>query len=78
MGPGCRLEKRTRESTPCSLIRDSNAVDTLGSTTRQRTSSFRNQNQRTHEHMQRNIPTAYEMEQFFAYAEKQQQTIFLD
>lgn len=28
--------------------------------------------------MQRNIPTAYEMEEFFAYAEKQQQAIFMD
>lgn len=67
-----RQERSTRESTPCSLIRDSNAIHTPGSTTRQRT------HQRIHEHIQRNIPTAYEMEEFFAYAEKQQQTIFMD
>lgn len=67
-----REERSTRESTPCSLIRDSNAIHTPGSTTRQRT------HQRIHEHIQTNIPTAYEMEEFFSYAEKQQQTIFMD
>ncbi|RDX83750.1 Cyclin-dependent kinase inhibitor 3, partial [Mucuna pruriens] len=67
-----REERSTRESTPCSLIRDSNAIHTPGSTTRQRT------HRTIHEHIQRNIPTTYEMEEFFAYAEKQQQTIFMD
>ncbi|TKY66108.1 Cyclin-dependent kinase inhibitor 3 [Spatholobus suberectus] len=67
-----REERSTRESTPCSLIRDSNAIHTPGSTTRQRRHHI------IHEHIQRNIPTAYEMEEFFAYAEKQQQTIFMD
>lgn len=28
--------------------------------------------------MQRNIPTAYEMDEFFAFAEKQQQAIFME
>ncbi|KAJ1429365.1 Cyclin-dependent kinase inhibitor [Sesbania bispinosa] len=65
-------DRSTRESTPCSLIRDSSAIHTPGSTTRQRTHRM------IHEHMQRNIPAAYEMEEFFAYAEKQQQTIFMD
>ncbi|KAL2336854.1 hypothetical protein Fmac_011300 [Flemingia macrophylla] len=67
-----REERSTRESTPCSLIRDSNAIHTPGSTTRQRTRQI------IHERGQRNIPTAYEMEEFFAYAEKQQQTLFMD
>ncbi|KAK7395374.1 hypothetical protein VNO78_15926 [Psophocarpus tetragonolobus] len=67
-----RTDRNTRESTPCSLIRDSNAIHTPGSTTRQRP------RQRIHEHIQRNIPTAYEMEEFFSYAEKQQQTRFMD
>lgn len=67
-----REERSTRESTPCSFIRDSNAIHTPGSTTRPRTRQI------IHEHIQRNIPTAYEMEEFFAYAEKQQQTIFMD
>ncbi|XP_061367048.1 cyclin-dependent kinase inhibitor 4-like [Gastrolobium bilobum] len=65
-------DRSTRESTPCSLIRDSNAIHTPGSTTRQRT------HQIIHQHMQRNIPTAYEVEEFFSYAEKQQRTIFMD
>lgn len=68
----CFNNRSTREGTPCSLIRDSNAIHTPGSTTRPRTRQI------IHEHVQRNIPTAYEMEEFFAYAEKQQQTIFMD
>jgi hypothetical protein len=28
--------------------------------------------------MQRNIPTAYEMDEFFALAEKQQQALFME
>ncbi|KAK7292959.1 hypothetical protein RJT34_15817 [Clitoria ternatea] len=68
-----RQDRSTRESTPCSLIRDSNAIHTPGSTTRQRTHKMIHE-----QYMQRNIPTAYEVEEFFAYAEKQQQTIFMD
>lgn len=68
-------DRSTRESTPCSLIRDSNAVSTPGSTTRQRAPSITNQI--ICEHIQRNIPTAYEMDEFFAFAEKQQQIIFM-
>ncbi|CAL5192012.1 unnamed protein product [Lathyrus oleraceus] len=66
------LDRSTRESTPCSLIRDSSAIHTPGSTTRQRTHRI------IREHMQRNIPTAYEMDEFFAFAEKQQQAIFME
>ncbi|MED6219815.1 hypothetical protein PIB30_039199 [Stylosanthes scabra] len=70
-------DRSTRESTPCSLIRDSNAIDTPGSTTRQRTSSTFT-NPMILEHIQRNILTTYEMEEFFACAEQQQQKIFMD
>ncbi|KAL1368256.1 hypothetical protein HN51_022399 [Arachis hypogaea] len=70
-------DRSTRESTPCSLIRDSNAIETPGSTTRQRTSSTFT-SPMILEHIQRNIPTTYEMEEFFACAEKQQQKIFMD
>ncbi|KAL9315477.1 hypothetical protein ACSQ67_016478 [Phaseolus vulgaris] len=62
----------TRESTPCSLIRDPNAIHTPGSTTRQRTLQIK------HEHIQRNIPPAHELEEFFSYAEKQQQKMFME
>jgi len=64
--------RSTRESTPCSLIRDSSVIHTPGSTTRQRT------NRIIQEHIQRNIPTAYEMDEFFALAEKQQQALFTE
>ncbi|TKY68599.1 Cyclin-dependent kinase inhibitor 3 [Spatholobus suberectus] len=64
MGPGCRLEISTRESTRYSLIRDSNAGDAPGLTTKQRMSTFTNQNQRIYDHIQINIPTTYEMEQY--------------
>jgi len=66
------LNRSTRESTPCSLIRDPNAIHTPGSTTRQRTL------QTKHERIQRNIPPAHELDEFFAYAEKQQQKMFMD
>ncbi|XP_004492301.1 cyclin-dependent kinase inhibitor 4 [Cicer arietinum] len=65
-------DRSTRESTPCSLIRDSSVIHTPGSTTRQRTRRI------IHEHPQRNIPTSLEMDEFFALAEKQQQAIFMD
>ncbi|ESW12590.1 hypothetical protein PHAVU_008G125600 [Phaseolus vulgaris] len=67
-----RDERSTRESTPCSLIRDPNAIHTPGSTTRQRTLQIK------HEHIQRNIPPAHELEEFFSYAEKQQQKMFME
>ncbi|KAI9115976.1 hypothetical protein K1719_012906 [Acacia pycnantha] len=69
-------DRSTRESTPCSLVRESNAIGTPGSTTRQRASSITNQI--ICQRIQRNIPTSYEMDEFFAYAEKQQQVIFMD
>ncbi|XP_057437052.1 cyclin-dependent kinase inhibitor 5-like [Lotus japonicus] len=65
-------DRSTRESTPCSLIRSSSGTHTPGSTTRQRT------NQIVHQQIQRNIPTAREMDEFFAEAEKQQQKDFMD
>lgn len=70
------LNRSTRESTPSSLIRDSNGISTPGSTTRQRTSSITDQIIR--QHIQRNIPTAFEMDEFFACAEKQQQVLFME
>ncbi|PNX92627.1 cyclin-dependent kinase inhibitor 3-like protein [Trifolium pratense] len=65
-------DRSTRESTPCSLIRDSSVIHTPGSTTRQRTQRV------IHENMQRNIPTSTEMDEFFALAEKQQQANFME
>ncbi|KAE9618023.1 hypothetical protein Lal_00037847 [Lupinus albus] len=65
-------DRSTRESTPCSLVRDSNVITTPGSTTRQRTHRV------NHENVHRIIPTAHEIEEFFAYAERQQQAIFME
>jgi NAD(P)H-dependent FMN reductase len=66
------INRSTRESTPCSLIRDSSVIHTPGSTTRQRT------NRVIHENVQRNIPTSSEMDEFFDLAEKKQQAIFME
>ncbi|CAA2975756.1 Hypothetical predicted protein [Olea europaea subsp. europaea] len=68
-------ERTTRESTPCNLIRDPNSIQTPGSSNRPTTpnaASSRAQNP-----MLRHIPTAGEMDEFFAGEEKQQQTQFI-
>ncbi|XP_031285559.1 cyclin-dependent kinase inhibitor 3 [Pistacia vera] len=67
-------DRSSRESTPCSLIRGSDAIRTPISTTRQIRSTYRGgQND-----MQRIIPTPRELEEFFAYAEQQQQRFFME
>ncbi|OVA11308.1 Cyclin-dependent kinase inhibitor [Macleaya cordata] len=69
-------DRSTRESTPCSLIRDSDTVGTPGSTTRPTNSAATNR--RIQNTSRRNIPTTHEMEEFFAGAEQQQQRIFTE
>ncbi|CAA6666473.1 unnamed protein product [Spirodela intermedia] len=66
--------KNVRETTPCSLIKDSDVAGTPGSTTRRRTASGR----RTQPAALRSIPTSEEMEEFFAGAEQVQQRIFTE
>ncbi|KAJ8774143.1 hypothetical protein K2173_009574 [Erythroxylum novogranatense] len=69
-------ERSTRESTPCSLIRDSETIRTPGSTTRPSSSTDANgriQNS-AHEH----IPTAHEMNDFFSGAEEEQRKQFIE
>ena len=67
-----RNRSSSRESTPCSLIRDADSIGiTPGSTTR-RTSI------ETNHRRVRNIPTTQEMEEFFARAEQEHQRIFID
>ncbi|XP_028780974.1 cyclin-dependent kinase inhibitor 3 isoform X2 [Neltuma alba] len=61
-------DRSTGDSPPCSLTWDSNTMSTPASTTKQIAC----------EHVPRNIPTAYEMEEFFAFAEKQQHRIFME
>ncbi|KAH7573053.1 hypothetical protein JRO89_XS03G0058200 [Xanthoceras sorbifolium] len=67
--------RSTRESTPCSLIRDPDAIRTPGSTTRP-TSSIENRGGQNS--TQRPIPTATEMDEFFAGAEEDQQKLFVE
>ncbi|XP_050204304.1 cyclin-dependent kinase inhibitor 3-like [Mercurialis annua] len=69
-------ERRTRESTPCDLIKDPDTVATPTSMTRQASST--ETNRRVSNNMQRNIPTAHEMDEFFACAEQRHQNLFIE
>ncbi|KAM1007271.1 hypothetical protein COP2_003993 [Malus domestica] len=69
-------DRSTRETTPCSFIRESDTIGTPGSTTR-RTSSI-STHRRVRNNVQRNIPTTLEMEEFFARHEEEQQKIFIE
>ncbi|KAL9318013.1 hypothetical protein ACSQ67_014530 [Phaseolus vulgaris] len=66
----------TRESTPCSLIRDPDTVRTPGSTTRPTCST--ETNRRTEHAARRQIPTSREMDEFFAEVEEAQQRKFIE
>ncbi|XP_019465095.1 PREDICTED: cyclin-dependent kinase inhibitor 3-like isoform X2 [Lupinus angustifolius] len=68
---GEAIDRSTRESTPCSLIMDSNSITIPGSSTRQST------HQINHENVQRIFPTSHEMDEFFVHAERQQQAMFM-
>ncbi|XP_030922763.1 cyclin-dependent kinase inhibitor 4-like [Quercus lobata] len=69
-------ERSTRESTPCSLIRDPDNIRTPGSTTRPTCST--ETNRRTQNATQRHIPTSHEIDEFFAGAEEEQQRQFVE
>ncbi|XAR58720.1 hypothetical protein NMG60_11014219 [Bertholletia excelsa] len=69
-------DRSTRESTPCSLIRQSEDVGTPCSTTRQTTPLAADR--RARNGTRRSIPTAHEMEDFFARAEQEEQRLFLE
>lgn len=69
-------ERSTRESTPCSLIRDPEVVRTPSSTTRPTT--LTETNRRIHNVNGRHIPTTHEMDEFFAGAEEDQQRNFIE
>ncbi|XP_055813395.1 cyclin-dependent kinase inhibitor 4-like [Solanum dulcamara] len=68
-------ERTTRESTPCSLIRDPNNIQTPGSSTRPNNASEANDGEPNSPQLI--IPTAHEMKGFFA-AEKKQQREFIE
>ncbi|CAN6580104.1 hypothetical protein ACFX13_032247 [Malus domestica] len=69
-------ERTTRESTPCSLIRDPDIIRTPGSTTRPTSSA--EANRRIQNSSQRHIPTAHDMNEFFAGAEEEMQKKFIE
>nr|GMD68430.1 cyclin-dependent kinase inhibitor 5-like [Ipomoea batatas]GMD79697.1 cyclin-dependent kinase inhibitor 5-like [Ipomoea batatas] len=73
---GIWLSLPDRESTPCSLIRDSDAVQTPGSSTRP--ASAREANSRMHNSLRRHIPTTHEINEFFAGAEEEQHRKFIE
>ncbi|KAL5996974.1 hypothetical protein ACLOJK_007900 [Asimina triloba] len=63
-----------RETTPSSLVRDPETQHTPTSTSRPTNSTASNRRIRRH----RNIPTAREIEEFFACAEQEQQRLFTE
>ncbi|KAH0733892.1 hypothetical protein KY285_009599 [Solanum tuberosum] len=69
-------ERTTRESTPCNLIRDPDNIPTPGSSTRPNNASEANGREPTS--AQRIIPTAHEMNDFFAGTEEKQQKQFIE
>ncbi|CAL9038139.1 unnamed protein product [Musa banksii] len=69
------LDRFSRETTPCSLIRDPEAIQTPGSTNRPARSMATSLRPQSVCH---NIPTAQELEEFFAGAEQLQQRIFIE
>ncbi|XP_049397805.1 cyclin-dependent kinase inhibitor 4-like [Solanum stenotomum] len=69
-------ERTTRESTPCNLIRDPDNITTPGSSTRPNNASEANGREPTS--VQRIIPTAHEMNDFFAGTEEKQQKQFIE
>lgn len=70
-------ERSTRESTPSSLIRNPDTIRTPSSTTRPTTSAVET-NHRNPYSSNRHIPTAREMDEFFALAEEKQQRHFIE
>ncbi|TQE03520.1 hypothetical protein C1H46_010835 [Malus baccata] len=73
---GVEEASTTRESTPCSLIRDPDIIRTPGSTTRPTSSA--EANRRIQNSSQRHIPTSHDMNEFFAGAEEEMQKKFIE
>ncbi|KAG7537141.1 Cyclin-dependent kinase inhibitor [Arabidopsis suecica] len=64
----------TRESTPCNFVEDLEIMVTPGSSTR----SIRRATKEYTRERDSVIPTTSELEEFFAYAEQQQQRLFME
>ncbi|KAI3829827.1 hypothetical protein L1987_03955 [Smallanthus sonchifolius] len=69
-------ERSTRESTPCSSIKDFNVISTPGSSTKSR--NLEASNQISNCSVTRSMPLAREIEEFFAVQEEEQQRLFAD
>lgn len=70
-------KRTTRESTPCSLIRDSDNIPTPGSSTRRTNANVANSGVVPNS-TQATMPTSREMDEFFAHAEAKQQRRFIE
>ncbi|XAR48844.1 hypothetical protein NMG60_11031808 [Bertholletia excelsa] len=70
-------ERSTRESTPCSLIRDPESIRTPGSSTRPASSTDEG-SRRLQNSVHRYMPMAHEIDEFFASAEEDQQRQFIE
>ncbi|XP_019166144.1 PREDICTED: cyclin-dependent kinase inhibitor 3-like [Ipomoea nil] len=68
-------DRFTRETTPCSLIREADDVKTPSSTTRRTNARSATHRMRS---SVRNIPSTGEMDEFFGCAEQQQQALFIE
>lgn len=68
--------RTTRESTPCSLIRDSGSIKTPGSSNRP--TAGNDADSRMQNPMSRDILTANEMNEFFSCAENDQHKQFIE
>lgn len=64
--------RTTRETTPCSLIRNPDIIRTPGSSTK------RNRKNRVQNTTPRPIPSTTEMDEFFTEPEKYQQRVFME
>ncbi|XP_060181251.1 cyclin-dependent kinase inhibitor 3-like [Lycium barbarum] len=71
-----RDDRSTRESTPCSVAREVDVMVNPGSATRR--TELNTTAQRTRNSILRNIPSAHEIEEFFTFAEQQQQRLFME
>ncbi|XP_074556778.1 cyclin-dependent kinase inhibitor 4-like [Curcuma longa] len=68
-------DRYDRETTPCSLIRNPETIQTPGSTNKPTNSRATSRRTQT---FHQNIPTAHEMEEFFSRAEQLQRQILIE
>ncbi|KAG5394640.1 hypothetical protein IGI04_024603 [Brassica rapa subsp. trilocularis] len=72
--PDFESRQSTRESTPCNFAEDLEIIVTPGSSTK----SMRTATRDCMRDRDSSVPSTTELEEFFAYAEQQQQRLFMD